>query len=126
MDTVLVLHTHPIYRSGVKLLLLYEMDINVLEAGSGQEALALLRKYAVDLVVMDSALQDMEGYETIQWIKATRPNLPILVLTSSADDIDSDLHKMAEFILPNYTRQTFAHAVRAMLQAANFVKLLKE
>lgn len=111
----MILHTHPIYRSGVKLLLLYEMDINVLEAGSGQEALDLLQKSAVDLVIMDSALPDMKGSDIMQWLTTTRPDLPVLVLTSSTD-IDRQMQEIAGLIPPTFTRQTFTNIVRTILQ----------
>lgn len=115
MDTVLILHTHPIYRSGVKLLLLYEMDINVLEAGSGQEALDLLQKSVVDLVIIDSALPDMNGSDVMQWLATTRPDLPVLVLTSSTD-IDKQMQRSDAIIPPTFTRQAFTSIVRTILQ----------
>lgn len=91
------------------------MDINVLEAGSGQEALDLLQKSAVDLVIMDSALPDMEVSDVLQWLTTTRPDLPVLVLTSSTD-IDKQMQEIDGVIPPTFTRQTFTNIVRTILQ----------
>lgn len=114
MDTVLILNYHPVYRSGIKLLLLYEFSANVLEAGNGQEALELLREYKVDLVVMDAALPDMECHEAVQWISTVRPGLPVIVL-ASLPDMDSPISTLAGCVPPACTRQVFMDAVRTAL-----------
>lgn len=91
------------------------MDINVLEAGSGQEALDLLQQFAVDLVIMDSAVPDMNGSDVMQWLAATRPSLPVLVLTSSTDR-DKQMQEIDGVIPPTFTRQAFTNIVRTILQ----------
>jgi DNA-binding NarL/FixJ family response regulator len=114
MDTVLILHTHAIYRSGIKLLLLYEMDINVLEAGSGKEALRLLREYEVHLVIMDSWLPDMEKCEMMRQITGIRPTLPVILLSSDHCQ-QPELLPMDHTLSTRSTRQDFTRTVLTIL-----------
>jgi PAS domain S-box-containing protein len=55
------------------------------EAGNGQEALDVLRRKQVDLVVTDVMMPEMTGLELIQEIRKTHDlwQLPVMVLTSS-------------------------------------------
>jgi hypothetical protein len=58
----------------------------VLTAGTGQEAIQLLDRNEVALVLMDIMMPDMDGYQTIQAIRR-RPGmerLPIIALTAKA------------------------------------------
>jgi len=51
------------------------------EADTGQEALELLRHYDYDIVVLDLMLPDMEGYEVVRRMRATRIDVPVLILS---------------------------------------------
>jgi two-component system response regulator YesN len=64
-------------------------EYEVLEAGSGEEALALLKKpHEVDLVLLDVKLPGKEGTLVLKEIKKIAPELPILMLTAySTKDI---------------------------------------
>lgn len=61
-----------------------------LAASSGAEALALLEKQAVDLVMLDLVMPVMDGREVVQRIRAIPHyrTLPILVITSEAEQSD--------------------------------------
>ncbi|MBI5235549.1 MAG: response regulator [Deltaproteobacteria bacterium] len=58
----------------------------VVEAGSGKEALREIEKHAPDMVLMDLHLPEMDGLATMRAIKAdTRfKALPVIALTASA------------------------------------------
>lgn len=60
--------------------MLQELGHSVLEAGSGKEALKMLRKDNLDLVVTDYAMPGMTGEELASAIKKDYPNLPILMV----------------------------------------------
>ena len=58
----------------------------VLTAGTGQEAIQLLDRNQVGIVLMDIMMPDMDGYQTIHAIRQ-RPGmerLPIIALTAKA------------------------------------------
>ena len=61
-------------------------DVTV--AGDGEEALDHLRTRRFDLVVSDVEMPRMDGYELCRRIKATDPQLPVVLLTSLSDPIE--------------------------------------
>jgi YesN/AraC family two-component response regulator len=64
-------------------------EYNIVEAGSGEEALALLRKpHEIDLVLLDVKLPGKDGTEILKEIKQIAPDLGIIMLTAySTKDI---------------------------------------
>lgn len=56
----------------------------VVTAGSGEEALALLRAQPVDLMIIDYLMPGLDGFQVIQAIRsdATLRALPIIMMTS--------------------------------------------
>ncbi|CAH2602080.1 Histidine kinase [Rhodovastum atsumiense] len=61
---------------------LEDLGFMTLVAGNGMEALALLRgEKAVDAMVCDLSMPDMNGVATIQQARALRPTLPCFLLT---------------------------------------------
>jgi two-component system KDP operon response regulator KdpE len=59
---------------------------HVLEAEDGQGALDLLRRNAVDLVVLDLGLPGMDGFEVIRKLRETGSSVPIIVLSVRTDE----------------------------------------
>jgi two-component system cell cycle response regulator CtrA len=51
------------------------------QAETGEEALELARHYDYDIVVLDLMLPDMEGYEVVRRIRASRLDVPVLILS---------------------------------------------
>jgi DNA-binding NtrC family response regulator len=70
----------------VKLLSLKKYE--TLAAGNGYEALNYLNDNAIDLVLLDIRLPDMDGYWIMDRIKAKFPNLLVIMMTGSAS-VDS-------------------------------------
>lgn len=113
---LLLIDDHALFREGLALLLQPLLpDLQVLEAGSCEEAQALLstpkailqggqtrgsnleengsgialcnanEAITPDLVLMDLALPGMSGVEGIQWLRQTYPEVPVVALSSSDD-----------------------------------------
>ena len=57
-------------------------SMEVVEAGSGEEALRRLGSYAFDLVFMDIHLPGENGLEITRKIKAEWQDVPVIILTS--------------------------------------------
>ncbi len=55
--------------------------LRVVEAVTGSEALALVRREPPDVVLLDVLLPDMTGYEVCLRIKEAVPGLPVLLVT---------------------------------------------
>src|SRR4051794_35650308 len=50
---------------------------------TGEEALDLARLYDYDVVVLDLALPDMEGYEVVRLLRAAKIEVPVLILSGT-------------------------------------------
>ncbi|WP_308634633.1 hybrid sensor histidine kinase/response regulator [Paenibacillus silvisoli] len=76
-------------------LLMHGFEVTV--ASSGEEALALLRTTAVDLVLMDIFMPEMDGVETTRIIRdnAAWSQLPIVALTANVLKEDHDTYLAA-------------------------------
>ena len=61
--------------------LLRAVGHTVIEADSGAQGLACLADGGVDLVITDLGMPAMTGWEVAQQVKATSPELPVLLLT---------------------------------------------
>ena len=64
---------------------------SVSTAENGEEALAVLDKTHVDLIVLDIMMPKMDGYELTTLLRETNNDLPILMLT--AKHLPEDKHK---------------------------------
>jgi CheY-like chemotaxis protein/HAMP domain-containing protein/signal transduction histidine kinase len=78
-------------------------DIEIVNAGTGQEALDILRDGACDCVVLDLRLPDMSGFEVLERMRgeAALADVPVVVFTGrelSANE-DAQLHTMARSIV---------------------------
>jgi HAMP domain-containing protein/CheY-like chemotaxis protein len=78
-------------------------DIEIVDAGTGDEALAALRNRPCDCVVLDLRLPDMSGFEVLERMRAddALTDVPVVVFTGrelSAEE-DAQLHTMARSIV---------------------------
>lgn len=84
---VVIADDHSIVRKGIRALLATELDIQVVgEAVDGQEAVAQVRQFRPDVILMDLVMPKMDGIEATRQISASLPATRILVLTSFAAD----------------------------------------
>ncbi len=58
----------------------------VLEAEDGAQALNLLGRNAVDIMVLDLGLPNLHGFDVIQRLREAKSHIPIIVLSSRADE----------------------------------------
>ena len=64
---------------------------DVLPACHGKEGLQLLADHTVDVILTDVFMPEMEGLETIRHIREAYPNIPIVVMTGSLNDIYKEI-----------------------------------
>ena len=58
---------------------------DVLVAESGSAALGILGADQPDLVLLDVAMPNMDGVETLKRIVALQPSMPVIMVTANAD-----------------------------------------
>ncbi len=68
--------------------LLDHRNIEVVAVGSGSEGLQVLENTELDIVLLDLRMPDMSGLEVLQWIRQKKIEIPIVMLTTSADERD--------------------------------------
>jgi PAS domain S-box-containing protein len=68
--------------------LLTQEGCDVLVATGGREGLAKLDTEAVDLVLSDVVMPDLDGYELFQEVRARHPGLPVVLMTAFHFDKD--------------------------------------
>jgi CheY-like chemotaxis protein/two-component sensor histidine kinase len=78
-------------------------DIEIVNAGTGGQALDIMRHQACDCVVLDLRLPDMSGFEVLECMRAEAAlaDVPVVVFTGrelSANE-DAQLHTMARSIV---------------------------
>lgn len=74
-------------REGLSVLLDAHPEITVVgQAGTGDEAIRLVLELAPDVVLMETALPDMDGEAATREIKAQAPQTRVLILTEELSD----------------------------------------
>lgn len=87
MLRVAIVDDHEIVRAGFREMLADEMGISVaFEAGSGEEALGLLRQIGCDVLLLDLALPGQSGVDVLRTLRQHHSELRVLVLTGYPED----------------------------------------
>lgn len=83
MIRVGIVDDHAIVRSGLRQFLADHIDFRVTgEAANGREAVDLVRRGDLDVLVMDLSMPVQSGVDALAAIKARAPELPVLILSS--------------------------------------------
>ncbi len=67
------------------------VGFEVEEAGSGEEALAMLGRFAPDVIVLDLMLPGIGGFEVCKRIREIMPETFVIILTAKGQDTDKIL-----------------------------------
>jgi two-component system, NarL family, response regulator len=80
---ILLVEDDELFRLGLQVRLEREPGLKVVaEAEDGETAIEMVKRHALNIVVLDIGLPGLGGVEACRQIRQLAPNLPILVLTS--------------------------------------------
>ncbi|MGK4582070.1 response regulator [Kitasatospora sp. HPMI-4] len=84
---VVLADDQPLMRTGLRVIMSDAGDLDVVgEAGTGAEAVRLVRELRPDVVVMDIRMPGMDGIEATRLITSGQESTRVLVLTTFDDD----------------------------------------
>ncbi len=119
MDRIrlIIADDHPVVRDGLRGMLESQLDFEIVgEAADGAAAIHLAVELEAQVVLMDLRMPVMDGVTAIREIKALRPGVQVLVLTTY--DSDADILPAVEagatgYLLKDTTREELYRAIRA-------------
>jgi DNA-binding NarL/FixJ family response regulator len=114
--TVLLAEDHHIVREGLRSLLKYEPDIEVVgEAENGRQAVQMIRKLRPDVIVMDIAMPLLNGLEATRQIRKEFPETKVLILSAYSDEIYAN--QVIEFGAVGFLlKQTSSHVLATAIR----------
>ena len=101
--------------------LLEEAGYTVTAASNGEEALEMMDRAHIDLVVLDIMMPKMDGYEFTRLLRESDNDLPILMV--SAKQLPADKHKgfavgTDDYVTKPIDDEEFLYRIKALLRRA--------
>ena len=125
---ILLADDHALVRRGVRLILDQEPDLAVVaEAGDGAEAVELVRRGGIDLVVLDIAMPRMTGLQAARELshRSSRGEPPKLLMLSMHDNEQYFFESLkvgaSGYVLKSVADEDLVAACRAALRGEAFV-----
>ncbi|MBO1361300.1 response regulator transcription factor [Acetobacter sacchari] len=129
--SVLIVDDEPAIRRLLKMTL-SSQSWRIAEAGTGEVALRMAAENPPDIVLLDLGLPDIDGVEVLRRMRASRPTLPVVILSvrddergkvaaleAGADDYVTKPFSMAELVAR--LRNALRHALQQEGTAPLFV-----
>ena len=86
MIRIAIVDDHAMVRAGLRQFFSDQSDFEVVaEAANGRDALDIVRKGEVDVVLMDISMPGHSGVDALAAIRARAPDLPVLILSGFAE-----------------------------------------
>jgi len=107
-------------------IMLQEMDLDVVRADNGRDALEVLKREAVDLVITDMRMPVMNGIELIRSLRESNETLPVIVITAHGT-VETAVEAMRLGAVDYITRPFEVESVElAVRRAINVGKVQRE
>jgi DNA-binding NarL/FixJ family response regulator len=118
MIKILVADDHPVVRDGLRALFAEYPDIALIgEAATGREAIKAAVIDQPDVIIMDLAMPDTDGFSATAEINRVAPEVAVLILTMSDDDVTVTKAMRAGargYLLKGATKEEILRAVTAV------------
>lgn len=117
---VLLVDDHPLMRRGIKQLLNFEKEFEVVaEAGGGAEAIALAHDLQPDLILLDLNMKGMSGLDTLTALRTDECDALVVILTvsDSAADIEALVKAGADgYLLKDTEPDQLIHLLKQVMR----------
>ncbi|MFE9532913.1 response regulator [Streptomyces sp. NPDC006691] len=114
---VVIADDEPLIRAGIRMILTSDAAIEVVaEATNGREAVDLARSHAVDVVLLDIQMPEMDGLAALAELRRTAPAARVIILTTFGERenvLRALEHGGAGFLLKDTAPAELIRAVRA-------------
>lgn len=114
---ILVVDDEPKMRRVLEIML-QKMGHRVLSAGNGIEALAIFRDHAIDLVITDLRMPEMDGIELLAALRTQESDVPVIVITAHGTietAVTAMKHGACDYLLRPFDIDVVEHAVERVL-----------
>jgi DNA-binding NarL/FixJ family response regulator len=122
---VLLADDHAVVRSGLKMVLDAQPDIEVVaEAGDGAEAVQKALSSDVDLAVLDVAMPRMTGLQAVAELHRRRPDLRVLILSMYDNEqyfFEALKAGASGYVLKSAANRDLIEAIRASMRGEPFL-----
>ncbi len=125
MTRVLIADDHAIVRAGLRALLVEAAAFDLVgEASGGYEAIELVEKTKPDVLILDLSMPDLDGISVTRKVKPRFPDLKILILTLHEDEAllkEAIKAGAAGYILKRAAESELISAIRVILRGDLYV-----
>ena len=122
--TVLLADDHMLVREGLRKILEMERDLEIVgEAEDGRQAVAMVRKFRPDVVLMDIAMPLLNGLEATRQVVKAIPTTKVLILSAHSDDAyvkDAVESGARGFLLKQTSSRDLCLAIREVRKGQTF------
>src|SRR5262245_17038530 len=109
---VLVVDDEPVARAGLRAILREEADLSVVgESGSGADAVEAIETCSPDLVFLDIALPDLDGFDVIERMRAERRPAIVFVTAHSDQALRAFETRALDYVTKPIRRERVREAV---------------
>ncbi len=127
MNNLLIVDDHPLMRFGLRLQVkeaFPECEIHL--AASYDEAMAVIKEKAIDLIVLDIVIPKGQGLHMVEELKTRYPDTKILVFTSKDEEFNAPLYLQAGadgFLSKLAQQEEFIKALQVILKGHRFLSM---
>ena len=122
---LIIADDHAVVREGLVALLEDETDLDIVgQAGTGTEAVVLVRQHRPDIALLDITMPDLDGLEATRQIVSESPEVKVLILTMHEEEaffFEALRAGAAGYVLKGVHSEELLHAIRAVYEGGVYL-----
>jgi len=124
VSSILVVDDEPKMRRVLEIML-HKMGHEVFNAGNGLEALDVFREHAIDLIITDLRMPEMDGIELLSRLRQQEADVPVMVITAHGTvetAVTAMRHGACDYLLRPFDIDVLELAVKRALNRAEVAR----